>query len=56
MGEGLMAAAAWQCLAAIHALQRRTCSSAVVSVVGCNQQAIAAQFNLVLDAPPKQAI
>ena len=47
LGEGLMAAAAWQCLAAIDALQRGACSSAVVSVVGCNQQAIAAQFDLV---------
>jgi hypothetical protein len=46
LGEGLMAAAAWQCIAAIDALQRRACSAATVSIVGCNQQAIAAQFDL----------
>ena len=41
LGEGLAAAAAWQCVAAIDALQS---GSALVSVVGCNQQAIGAQF------------
>jgi len=45
LGEGLMAAAAWQCVAAVDALQRREYRRAVVSVVGCNQQAIAAQFS-----------
>ena len=44
LGEGLMAASPWQCIAAIDALQQGRCSSAVVSVVGCNQQAIGAQF------------
>ena|SRR6266568_1698571 len=44
LGEGLMAAAAWQCVAAIDALQQCRYSAANVSVVGCNQQAIAAQF------------
>jgi len=44
LGEGLMAAAGWQCVAAVDALQRGEYSGAVVSVVGCNQQAIAAQF------------
>jgi 3-oxoacyl-(acyl-carrier-protein) synthase len=44
LGEGLMAAAPWQCVAAIDALQHGKHSSAVVSVVGCNQQAVGAQF------------
>ncbi len=44
-GEGLMAAAAWQCIAAIDALQSGNVSSANVSVVGCNQQAIGALFS-----------
>ena len=44
LGEGLMAAAAWQCVAAVHALASAHYSEATVSVVGCNQQAIAAQF------------
>jgi 3-oxoacyl-(acyl-carrier-protein) synthase len=44
LGEGLMAAAAWQCVAAIDALNQNRYSGAVVSVVGCNQQAIAARF------------
>jgi 3-oxoacyl-(acyl-carrier-protein) synthase len=44
LGEGLMAAAAWQCVAAVDALRRENFSAATVNVVGCNQQAIAAQF------------
>ena len=44
LGEGLMAASPWQCVTAIDALQQGRCSSAIVSVVGCNQQAIGAQF------------
>ena len=44
LGEGLMAASPWQCVAAVDALQQGRCSSALVSVVGCNQQAIGAQF------------
>ena len=44
LGEGLMAAAAWQCIAAVDALRNGKFASANVSVVGCNQQAIAAQF------------
>jgi 3-oxoacyl-[acyl-carrier-protein] synthase II len=44
-GEGFTAAAAWQCIAALDALrQREDISAATVSVVGCNQQAIAAEF------------
>jgi hypothetical protein len=44
LGEGLMAAAGWQCVAAVDALQRKVHRAAVVSVVGSNQQAIAARF------------
>jgi hypothetical protein len=44
LGEGLMAGAAWQCVAALDALARNQYAAANVSVVGCNEQAIAAQF------------
>ncbi|MBI3850844.1 MAG: hypothetical protein HY298_11300 [Verrucomicrobia bacterium] len=44
LGEGLMAAAAWQCVVAIDALQQNRYTAASVSVVGCNQQAIGAHF------------
>jgi 3-oxoacyl-(acyl-carrier-protein) synthase len=44
LGDGLMAASAWQCVAACDALQRGRFPAATVSVVGCNQQAIAARF------------
>jgi len=44
LGEGLAAASAWQCLAAIDLLAQRRHSAANVSVVGCNQQAIGARF------------
>jgi 3-oxoacyl-(acyl-carrier-protein) synthase len=44
LGEGLMAASAWQCVAACDALAQKKFSSALVSLVGCNQQAIGAQF------------
>jgi hypothetical protein len=44
LGEAFMAAAAWQCVAAVDALRQKQYSAATVSVVGCNQQAIAARF------------
>lgn len=44
LGEGLMAAAAWQCVAALDSLAQNQYAAANVSVVGCNEQAIAAQF------------
>jgi hypothetical protein len=44
LGEGLMAAAAWQCVAACDALVGQKFFAANVSVVGSNQQAIGAQF------------
>ena len=44
LGEGLMAAAAWQCVAAVDALSRNRYASAQISIVGCNQQAIGAHF------------
>lgn len=43
-GDGLMAAGAWQCVTAVDALFHSEFSSANVSIVGTNQQAIAAQF------------
>ena len=43
LGEGLMAASAWQTVLAIEAVQRGA-ASALVSVVGTNQQAIGAAF------------
>ena len=44
LGEGLMAAAAWQCVVACDALANRRFTSANVSLVGFNQQAIGAKF------------
>ncbi len=46
LGEGLAAASAWQCVAAIDALRQRQHPAATVSVVGCNEQAIGAHFVL----------
>ncbi len=44
LGEALVASAAWQCVLACDALQRREFAAANVSVVGVNQQAIGARF------------
>jgi 3-oxoacyl-(acyl-carrier-protein) synthase len=44
LGEGLVAASAWQCVAAVDAIQRGETDLALVNVVGCNQQAIGARF------------
>lgn len=44
LGEGLMAASAWQCVAACETLARGAFPAAQVSVVGPNQQAIGARF------------
>jgi hypothetical protein len=44
LGEGLMAAAAWQCVAACDAVTRGEFAAANVSLVGCNQQAVGARF------------
>jgi 3-oxoacyl-(acyl-carrier-protein) synthase len=52
LGEGLAAASAWQCVAAIDTLRQRQHSAATVSVVGCNQQAIGARF--VISNPKSQ--
>lgn len=45
LGEGLMSSAAWQCVVAVETVRQKRCGSAVVSLVGCNQQAIAARFS-----------
>ena len=44
LGEGLMAASAWQCVLAVDAVRTGRHPSATVSVVGFNQQAIGARF------------
>ena len=44
LGEGLMAASAWQCVVACEALTHGSFQAASVSLVGCNQQAIGARF------------
>ncbi len=44
LGEGLMAAAAWQCVAACDATAGGRFTAANVSLVGSNQQAIGARF------------
>lgn len=49
LGEGLMAAAAWQCVIACDAVANKRVKSANVSLVGFNQQAIGAKFEAVSD-------
>lgn len=44
LGEGLTAAAAWQCVAALDRMTLGHYEAANISVVGCNQQAIGARF------------
>jgi 3-oxoacyl-(acyl-carrier-protein) synthase len=44
LGEGLMAAGAWQCVAACEAVAAGRFAAANVSLVGSNQQAIGARF------------
>ena len=44
LGEGLMAAGAWQCVAACDALASGRFAAAIASLVGCNQHAIGARF------------
>lgn len=44
LGEALMAATAWQCVAAVDALQQGRHPAASVSAAGSNQQAIGAHF------------
>jgi hypothetical protein len=44
LGEGLMAAAAWQCVAACDAVGGGRFAAATVSLVGSNQQAVGARF------------
>jgi hypothetical protein len=50
LGEGLMAAAAWQCVAACDAVGAGRFTAASVSLVGSNQQAIGARFEAVAQA------
>ena len=46
LGEGLMAAAAWQCVSACDAVAGGRFAAASVSLVGSNQQAIGARFKV----------
>ncbi len=55
-GEGLMAAAAWQCVAACDAVAQGPFDCANVSLVGCNQQAIGARFARATKTPPANSI
>jgi 3-oxoacyl-(acyl-carrier-protein) synthase len=50
LGEGLMAAAAWQCVSACDAVANGRFAAANVSLVGSNQQAIGARFTVVAQA------
>jgi 3-oxoacyl-(acyl-carrier-protein) synthase len=50
LGEGLMAAAAWQCVAACDAVAGGKFAAANVSLIGSNQQAIGARFTAVAQA------
>jgi hypothetical protein len=46
LGEGLSAATAWQCVAAVDYLRRqKETSECLVNIVGCNQQAVAGLFS-----------
>jgi hypothetical protein len=47
LGEGLMAAAAWQCVAACDTVANGRFAMANVSLIGFNQQAIGAKFEAV---------
>lgn len=40
LGEGLMAASAWQCVAACNEVALKSYHSACISLVGCNQHAV----------------
>jgi hypothetical protein len=46
VGDGLVAGAAWRCITAVQAIAAGRCRSAAVSVVGCNEQAVGAQFEV----------
>jgi 3-oxoacyl-(acyl-carrier-protein) synthase len=45
LGEGLMAAAAWQCVTACDVIASGKFNAANVSLVGANQQAVGVRFN-----------
>lgn len=54
-GEGFTAAAAWQTIAALDALASGRHQTAVVSVVGSNEEAIAATFTNASETAPEVA-
>lgn len=47
LGEGFMASAGWQCVAAVEALRRGEHAQAIVNIVGGNEQAVAARFRVL---------
>jgi hypothetical protein len=47
-GEGFVAAAAWRCVTAVQAAAAGRCRSVAVSVLGCNERAMGAQFEVCL--------
>jgi hypothetical protein len=51
LGEGLMAGAAWQCVAGADALNMGVTENAFISVAGFHQHAIGAQFCKSLREP-----
>ena len=54
LGEGLMAAPAWQCVAACDALANNRFKTATVSLVGFTQQAIGAKFQATNSNAPSR--
>ena len=50
LGEGLMAAAAWQCVTACAAVAEQQAPAAIASLVGCNQQAMGVRFQACCSA------
>ena len=44
LGEGFIASAAWQCVAALDALEQNQYAGTIVNVVGFSEQAVAARF------------
>jgi 3-oxoacyl-(acyl-carrier-protein) synthase len=53
LGEGLMAAAAWQCVAACDLLATGKFAAANVSLAGANQQAIGVRFHCLDSVTPQ---
>jgi hypothetical protein len=48
VGEGFLAGSAWRCVLGTQAMTTGSCRSVAVSVVGCNEQAIGAGFEVCI--------